>query len=76
MTVGATPNFINAAAIPDGMLQSRAQGVSHKAKGIEEVTLSRSVRPYQYRKSIQPYLATTDALIVSDFDEFYKGSHR
>ena len=52
MAAGAAAHFLNAAALAQGMVERRAQGIGDETRGVQEIAFAGAVGAYQQREGM------------------------
>src|ERR1019366_1668759 len=76
MAAGAPPQFLNAAAFAQGMVERRAQGIGDESQRIQEIAFAGPVRAHQKRKGMQIHVAGFDALVILEHHSRQEGGVR
>lgn len=68
-------DFVDAAAIADGVIQGSLQRVGHETQRVEEVALAGAVRADEKGQRAQAHVAPTDAAVVLQPDAKQERGH-
>ena len=66
VAAGATPHFLDRAAIAQRMIEGRAQRFRNKAKAVEAVALAAAIGADEESQRTEAELAGRDALVVTE----------
>src|SRR5215204_1852358 len=65
-------NFFDSAAVTQRVIQRTSQSIGNETQCIQEIALARAIRSHQEHQASQIYLASCNALVVSDGDPMYE----